>query len=192
MRVAGSKRCRGRNVRSGLGPGVAALVFLSPMVQALGAAFASGAAPPTPSLAAVAKSRDVSHPHFFGGYQGYWMFGSDGRVYPYGPGVPPFQGDLGGKTLNAPIVGGAGYGNTGYYEVGSDGGVFKLGPAPFDGSAGSLHLNKPIVGMAAPPDSDGYWLVASDGGIFNYGGAGVFGSGAGAPQAGRGVDAPLR
>ena len=30
-----------------------------------------------------------------------------------------------------------------------------------------MHLNKPIVGMAATPDGGGYWLVASDGGIFS-------------------------
>ena len=46
----------------------------------------------------------------------------------------------------------------------------------FYGSAGSLKLNKPIVGIAATPDGKGYWLVASDGGIFNYGDAGFYGS----------------
>ena len=46
----------------------------------------------------------------------------------------------------------------------------------FFGSAGSLHLNAPIVGMAATPDGGGYWLVAADGGIFNYGDARFFGS----------------
>ena len=41
---------------------------------------------------------------------------------------------------------------------------------------GRMHLNKPIVGMAATPDGRGYWLVASDGGIFNFGDAGFYGS----------------
>ena len=44
-----------------------------------------------------------------------------------------------------------------------------------------MHLNQPIVGMAATPTGDGYWLVASDGGIFAYGDAGFFGSHGGAP-----------
>ena len=39
-----------------------------------------------------------------------------------------------------------------------------------------MHLNQPIVGMAATPDGKGYWLVASDGGIFTFGDAGYFGS----------------
>ena len=49
----------------------------------------------------------------------------------------------------------------------------------FHGSSGSIHLNKPIVGMAPTPDGHGYWLVASDGGIFSYGDA-VFDGSAGA------------
>ncbi len=64
----------------------------------------------------------------------------------------------------------------GYWLVASDGGIFDYGDAPFDGSAGSLHLDSPVVGMAATPDSGGYWLVASDGGIFAYGDAAFYGS----------------
>ncbi len=62
------------------------------------------------------------------------------------------------------------------WVVASDGGVFAYGNAGFFGSAGSIHLNKPVVGIAATPDSSGYWLVASDGGVFAYGNAGFFGS----------------
>jgi hypothetical protein len=35
-----------------------------------------------------------------------------------------------------------------YWLVASDGGIFTYGSAGFFGSAGSIHLNKPIVGMA--------------------------------------------
>ena len=58
----------------------------------------------------------------------------------------------------------------------SDGGIFAYGDAQFYGSTGSIHLNKPIVGMAPTPDGAGYWLVASDGGIFAYGDAQFYGS----------------
>ena len=58
----------------------------------------------------------------------------------------------------------------------ADGGIFTYGRASFFGSAGSLHLNKPIVGMAAAPNGGGYWLVASDGGIFSYGNTLFYGS----------------
>ncbi len=64
----------------------------------------------------------------------------------------------------------------GYWEVAADGGVFAYGDAGFYGSAGSLHLNQPIVGMAAAPDGGGYWLAAADGGVFAYGDAGSYGS----------------
>ncbi len=69
-----------------------------------------------------------------------------------------------------------GSGISGYQEVASDGGIFAFGTAPFDGSTGNLHLNRPIVGMAATSDGQGYWLVASDGGIFAFGDAHFYGS----------------
>ena len=64
----------------------------------------------------------------------------------------------------------------GYWLVASDGGIFTYGDAMFHGSAGALHLNAPVVGMATTPDGGGYWLVASDGGIFTYGDASFYGS----------------
>jgi N-acetylmuramoyl-L-alanine amidase len=78
---------------------------------------------------------------------------------------------------NAPIVGmAATHDGSGYWLVGSDGGIFSYGNARFFGSTGALRLNAPIVGIAATPSGGGYWLVARDGGIFNYGDAGFFGS----------------
>ena len=64
----------------------------------------------------------------------------------------------------------------GYWLVAADGGIFTFGDAAFYGSTGGMHLNKPVVGMAATPDGQGYWLVASDGGIFTYGDAPFYGS----------------
>ncbi|MCA1842129.1 MAG: hypothetical protein LC792_02865 [Actinobacteria bacterium] len=64
----------------------------------------------------------------------------------------------------------------GYWVVGSDGGVYAYGAAPFRGSTGAMKLNKPIVGMGSTPSGAGYWLVASDGGIFSFGDAAFRGS----------------
>src|SRR5437867_8101300 len=50
----------------------------------------------------------------------------------------------------------------GYWLVASDGGIFTFGDAGFFGSTGSIHLNKPIVGMAATPDGRGYWIERSE------------------------------
>ncbi len=66
--------------------------------------------------------------------------------------------------------------SAGYWLAGSDGGIFNFGSAGLFGSTGSIHLNKPIVGMARTPTGRGYWLVATDGGIFNFGDARFFGS----------------
>ena len=64
----------------------------------------------------------------------------------------------------------------GYWQVGSDGGIFAFGQAPFEGSTGGKKLNQPVIGMAPTPDGGGYWLVAKDGGVFNFGSASFYGS----------------
>jgi hypothetical protein len=94
-----------------------------------------------------------------------------------------FQGDVGYPSsgcsnvqgLLAPVVGVAGA-STGAWEVASDGGVFGFCGAPFYGSLGGMHLNAPVVGIAATPDHNGYWLVGADGGVFAFGDAQFFGS----------------
>jgi len=76
-------------------------------------------------------------------------------------GTASFFGSMGGKALNAPVVGIAGSSDGGgYWEVASDGGVFAFGDAHFHGSMGGQHLNKPVVGIAATHDGGGYWEVA--------------------------------
>ncbi len=64
----------------------------------------------------------------------------------------------------------------GYWQLGSDGGVFSFGQAPFEGSTGGMKLDQPVVAMAPTPDAGGYWLVAKDGGIFAFGDANYYGS----------------
>ena len=70
---------------------------------------------------------------------------------------------------------------SGYWLVGTDGGIFSYGRAGFFGSTGAIKLNQPIAGMAATPDGRGYWMVASDGGIFAFGNAAFHGSMGGKP-----------
>ncbi|MGD0808770.1 MAG: G1 family glutamic endopeptidase [Acidimicrobiales bacterium] len=67
-------------------------------------------------------------------------------------------------------------GQQGYWLVARDGGIFVFGNAKFRGSAGSLHLQRPIAGIALTADGDGYWLVATDGGVFAFGDASYVGS----------------
>jgi hypothetical protein len=51
-----------------------------------------------------------------------------------------------------------------------------MGSAQFYGSAGSLLLQRPIVGIVPTKDDEGYWLDASDGGVFSYGDTQFYGS----------------
>ncbi len=85
----------------------------------------------------------------------------------------------------------------GYWLVGSDGGIFSFGQAQFYGSTGSLHLQRPVVGIVPTADHGGYWLDASDGGVFSYGDTQFYGSipGVGLHPAGSGqpnsLNAPI-
>jgi hypothetical protein len=116
--------------------------------------------------------------------QGYAESASDGGVFNFGT---QYLGSMGGRRLNAPVVGAAMRpGNQGYWEVADDGGVFAFGDAQFFGSMGGRHLNAPIVGIATTPDGMGYWMVAKDGGIFSFGDASYFGS-----MGGRHLNAPI-
>ena len=54
--------------------------------------------------------------------------------------------------------------------------MFAFGDATFEGSAGSLPLQGPVVAMAVTRDAKGYWLGALDGGVFAYGDAQFYGS----------------
>ena len=74
----------------------------------------------------------------------------------------------------------------GYWLLARDGGVFTYGNSQFEGSTGSLRLNKPIVGGAPYPFYEGYWFVAADGGVFSYGSADFHGS-----MGGRALNKPV-
>ena len=75
-------------------------------------------------------------------------------------GGAPSYGSLSSEP-NMPIVGMAATPDRhGYWLVASDGGVFSFGDAGFFGSTGAIHLNQPIVGMAAAPVAEaatGWW-----------------------------------
>ncbi len=120
-----------------------------------------------------------------GGIAGYWLVASDGGIFTFGS--AGFAGSMGGRHLDAPMVGMARTADhNGYWTVASDGGIFSFGDAGFAGSMGGRHLDAPMVGMAPTSDGGGYWTVASDGGIFSFGDAGFAGS-----MGGRHLNAPM-
>jgi hypothetical protein len=117
---------------------------------------------------------------------GYRLVAGDGGIFSFGDAA--FYGSMGGKPLDAPIVGMAATPDgDGYWLVAGDGGIFSFGDAAFAGSMGGKPLDAPVVGMAAPPTEGGYWLVARDGGVFSFGGAQFYGS-----TGGLTLDAPVR
>jgi hypothetical protein len=123
------------------------------------------------------QARQVGGPVACTTAPGYRMAAADGGVFTF---CDPFDGSMGGHTLNQPIVGMAATPDGGgYWLVAADGGVFTFGDAKFYGSTGGLHLNQPIVGMAVAPGGGGYWLVAKDGGVFAFGTAKFYGSAGG-------------
>jgi len=99
------------------------------------------------------------------GTRGYWLVARDGGIFSFDA---HFWGSMGGKHLNAPVVGmAADLDGSGYWLVASDGGIFSFA-APFSGSMGGTHLVAPVRGIAADPNRPGYWLSAGDGGVFAF------------------------
>jgi hypothetical protein len=118
---------------------------------------------------------------------GYWLVASDGGIFAFGDanfvgsmpglGFAP-AGTVGGKHLNAPIVGMVpSESGTGYFMVASDGGVFAFN-APFAGSCPGLAggCSGAAVGVAPDHSGNGYWLVTATGHVYAFGDAQNFGA----------------
>ncbi len=121
-----------------------------------------------PAIAPSIKATTVGGNTISGQFYGLWISGvTDVTMTPANT-ITVLPG--GTAIYNTPPPG------SGYWQAASDGGVFNYGTAGFYGSAGSLKLNKPVVGITTTQDQGGYWLVASDGGVFSYGDASFHGS----------------
>ncbi len=88
--------------------------------------------------------------------RGYWLAASDGGIFAFGD--APFEGSMGGTTLNGPVVSmAASPDGRGYWLAAADGGIFAFGDAPFEGSDGGTPNSAEAVGIAGRPG--GYWIA---------------------------------
>ena len=111
----------------------------------------------------------------FGGVgTGYWIATATGAVA--NAGHAPHQAPLGALALVRSSVATSPRRSTGSGSSHPTAASSRSATPSFHGSTGAMHLNRPIVGMAATPTGHGYWLVASDGGIFSFGDASFHGS----------------
>ena len=102
---------------------------------------------------------------------GYWMAGSDGRVYPFGaaPGLgdaPPAPGAQTVKIEPTPA-------RDGYWIVDSAGTVTARGAAPPLGSVapGTLAAGEQVTSLSATPTGHGYWIFTTRGRVLTFGDA---------------------
>jgi len=144
--------------------------LLASIVGLLAVATVVAAAPEARAASSLAGSMQslIPAPHVYAG-GGVVGFGAPALSRPI---AGPMHSVVVAQVVNpaAPLA------DEGYWLASADGGVVAVGNASTHGSLGALHLQAPIVAMAATPDGGGYWLVASDGGVFAFGDAPFLGS----------------
>jgi hypothetical protein len=120
---------------------------------------------------------------------GYWMLGSDGKVYPFG---------ASGAFGDAPVAASAvdlepNPAFTGYWVVDDQGHVYALGAARGDlGNADlsqeQLDAGERVTSLSATPSGNGYWIFTDRGRVIAKGDAGSFGDLAAVPLQGPVLD----
>ncbi|HEV7534253.1 MAG TPA: glycosyl hydrolase, partial [Acidimicrobiia bacterium] len=110
-----------------------------------------------------------------GGHNGYWMLGSDGKVYAFGQaknlGSPTLLPGTTATDLEATRSG------NGYWIVDSAGHVFAYGDAVALGGidAGRLAPGETVTSLSAAPSGKGYWAFTNKGRAVGFGDASFYG-----------------
>ncbi len=137
---------------------------------------------PPPQDAAPVEPRQVPDdpaPRPPAGRSGYWMLGTDGRVYPFGSAVshgdapmPPASARPGEAADLEPTPSG-----NGYWVVDSAGRVSAHGDAPGLGGvdSGRLAAGETVTSLSATPSGQGYWVFTTRGRVLTFGDARHFG-----------------
>jgi hypothetical protein len=119
---------------------------------------------------------------------GYWLAAQNGKISNFGntPALLSVQVPSGAHIVGmASTIDGKGL-----WLTDNLGDVYAVGDALYLGGMGGIHLNAPVVGIAAAASGQGYVLAASDGGTFNFG-VGFFGSVPGSLAPGQHLVAPI-
>ena len=109
------------------------------------------------------------------GRNGYWMLGSDGKVFAFGEakhlGAPTLAAGISAADLEATPTG------NGYWIVDSAGNVFGYGDAAHHGgiSAGQLAAGETVTSLSRTPSGKGYWVFTNKGRAVRFGDATFFG-----------------
>ena len=109
------------------------------------------------------------------GRNGYWMLGSDGKVYAFGQakhlGAPTLPAGISAVDLETTPSG------NGYWIVDSAGNVYGYGDAASQGgiTGGQLAAGETVTSLSSTPSGRGYWIFTSKGRAVRFGDAVFFG-----------------
>ncbi|HYH51816.1 MAG TPA: hypothetical protein VEG38_19910 [Acidimicrobiia bacterium] len=111
------------------------------------------------------------------GQAGYWMLGSDGRIFPFGDakamGDPSSALPPGTKAMHIEPTPTA----KGYWIVNENGLVYAYGDAPALGNVNTADLrpNEKVTSLNSTPTGKGYWVFTTKGRVIPFGDAKPFG-----------------
>jgi hypothetical protein len=121
----------------------------------------AGESPSTTTTTTTTAVEEPSH-HAASDRSGYWMVGSDGRVYAFGA-----ARKLGDAALDAVDLEPTPSGN-GYWVVDSAGRVSAFGNARWMGNAG---VAERVTSLSSTNTGDGYWIFTAGGRVLPFGDA---------------------
>jgi sugar lactone lactonase YvrE len=148
-------------------------VVFDPAHAAAGAAPPPSGQPPAGQPPATSAPEATTAPR----QSGYWMLGSDGKVFPFGDARS--MGDAGAalpagsKAMHIEPTPTA----KGYWIVNDDGLVYAFGDAPALGNVDTSGFgkNEKVTSLNSTPSGKGYWIFTSKGRVLTFGDAKGFG-----------------
>jgi len=141
------------------------------------AANAGSTPAPTAPGATPPAGQPANGPSGAPGRSGYWMLGSEGKVFAFGDAKS--LGDAGSalpagtKAMHIEPTPDA----NGYWIVNEDGAVYSFGDAPALGNVNAADLgpHEKVTSLSATPSGKGYWIFTTKGKVFPFGDAQAFG-----------------